>query len=1070
MEEIKIRELPEKSYIDPTDKIIIEDNDGTKLAEVKSLQTNISGSIFFNNVEDMKSADLHTGDRCITLGYRTPNDGGSGTYMIEYDPGSVEDGGLIHYLNTSDTLRAKLVHNQKVNVDQFGATGDGSSNDYSFIQAALNTGLPVEFTSGKRYRINNPLLFKNNQTVNFNWATIVPYNCEALSISGNDRSLDFISNVVINNINIDCSNNGGALSMYLMDNININNINVENISGINKAVNILSGDGFKISNASFNSISGSGIGIDFGNNISADTETRAVLSNIKFYNLEKAFQFSSSSDIIRSISMDNIHIENDTLKDNTYVYYFNGYGRSIKASNIKTKNISQLVYAASNSHGDIELTNINTLHAKSVYDILSTDFDITLTGNHHYDGNQNNGKKNCVIERLYGTLYVDTNYFNINTGTYDNIKTSLLPGKLFDNSNAIAGETEIITSGTTTLINKYFTNKSIDWKTSSDLQNIDGGIEGQILYIFSSNKKNIKSSSKIALADNVSTIQLSSTNGVCLKYKNNKWTQVIVDERPTGLDNDQETTINNAVTKNMVNAPNGVAGLDSEGKIYMSQVDTSSITISTTNITQDSTHRFMQDTAKATTNWNTCTTNGWYYSETGASNAPVSGYLVGQVTASPKEIVQEVYYTDNNREPVQYNRTRLNNTWSSWKNVSETTTVESVSLSDDYTSNNSNIALSTAGSNSLYNNLNTNLKKYSDDADNNVKKYADNADTTVKQYVSDNYLNIKNGGTVQKRVTLNEGFSVGSKITAKPSTGKTGLVRLDFVKNASTPDSSFRMEYYRKGDTRSTSVFAHFTDGVVDLFTNDWMDQDMFILDITGYSSSNPSYIIGFKNRSDDDYVEILDIKISPYNADSIAKFTILNQGVDTFKQLNDDGFNIIERPSSSSEVQNMYPVWAYKTIWQELPYAEYDADGIGEYVKPYSDLNTNKLYYKREGQNVFIQGCINVFASSSLTNNPLDDNGNCSVGNLNGHLLNRKIGGNPELMPAYRDAVFACPAGSNGASFVTRVKKSTGELIIEQYKDRNGNKVSSLDNTCLFIDVMYMTKSVRLITYEYSS
>ena len=77
MDTVKVRELPVKSGpLSLTDLLIIEDNDGTKTTEVRQFRSLLQQSIYFNTVEDMKSATLNEGDVVQTLGYREPNDGG----------------------------------------------------------------------------------------------------------------------------------------------------------------------------------------------------------------------------------------------------------------------------------------------------------------------------------------------------------------------------------------------------------------------------------------------------------------------------------------------------------------------------------------------------------------------------------------------------------------------------------------------------------------------------------------------------------------------------------------------------------------------------------------------------------------------------------------------------------------------------------------------------------------------------------------------------------------------------------------------------------------------------------
>lgn len=92
----------------------------------------------FKNVDAMKKClTLISGDVVQTLGYYEENDGGEGLYEIVNDNSLEDDGGSVHELNNG--LRAKLIiKNDTVNVKQFGARGDGETNDTLAIQTALD--------------------------------------------------------------------------------------------------------------------------------------------------------------------------------------------------------------------------------------------------------------------------------------------------------------------------------------------------------------------------------------------------------------------------------------------------------------------------------------------------------------------------------------------------------------------------------------------------------------------------------------------------------------------------------------------------------------------------------------------------------------------------------------------------------------------------------------------------------------------------------------------------------------------------------------------------------------------
>ncbi|WP_175812938.1 glycosyl hydrolase family 28-related protein [Burkholderia contaminans] len=78
--------------------------------------------------------------RAFVTGYYAPHDGGGGAY--QYDPNdtsSADNGGTI--IVASDGGRWKLQAIHTVTIRQFGAKGDGTTDDTAAIQAGLNAGL-----------------------------------------------------------------------------------------------------------------------------------------------------------------------------------------------------------------------------------------------------------------------------------------------------------------------------------------------------------------------------------------------------------------------------------------------------------------------------------------------------------------------------------------------------------------------------------------------------------------------------------------------------------------------------------------------------------------------------------------------------------------------------------------------------------------------------------------------------------------------------------------------------------------------------------------------------------------
>jgi len=110
--------------------------DGTLQEIVASyLQANVTWT--FDSVADMVSANnLIDGSYAQTLGYYSANDGGQAIYKIS-ETNDTPDGGSV--ITLTNGLQAHLiVEESTVNIKQFGAKGDDSTNDTSAIQSAVN--------------------------------------------------------------------------------------------------------------------------------------------------------------------------------------------------------------------------------------------------------------------------------------------------------------------------------------------------------------------------------------------------------------------------------------------------------------------------------------------------------------------------------------------------------------------------------------------------------------------------------------------------------------------------------------------------------------------------------------------------------------------------------------------------------------------------------------------------------------------------------------------------------------------------------------------------------------------
>lgn len=499
MDEIKIRELSVKHALNLTDLMIVEDDDGTKVAPVSVFKSILEKTLYCDTILDLKKGTYSDGDVITTLGYNTINDGGAATYIIDYDPTALDDGARCHYLKTSDTLRAKLIYGKVVNAIVFGVIGDGETDDYARLQAAIDASTDCELYIPKRsYKLSAPLKLASNTRIDFNGSTLISNNSSAIRIGLDTDAY----NISISNLNItgysgiEVYTNAGnilisnvlflgvesardAISLHTNANITITDCTILNaLNGITIASSsIVFGDGIIISNCNISTIS---YGIY---SIGPDNSFTIKISN----NIIGRYGEGTLTAGIYIASPDsNVLISGCTISDAV---------NAICTSGI----LSELL---------LSITDLTSFGCTSAICINSSN---VLC---HVNGSLTVIKKSSeTVAYVFGTMN-GTIYYAA-SGIFTDAEMYLIgtiSGKVFDRSVInYYDKLNISTSGNIVLSTVLTT--AIDYTGASALTTIEGGASGQIIALYCSTTPYVTVAS-----DNVSICLKDRVNGTLNRY------------------------------------------------------------------------------------------------------------------------------------------------------------------------------------------------------------------------------------------------------------------------------------------------------------------------------------------------------------------------------------------------------------------------------------------------------------------------------------------------------------------------------------------------------------------------
>lgn len=530
IEDRLIRDLAEKSQITIDDYLVIEDITGTKLAPLTGLRRLIMDDLVFNNVEDMKMADLKDGDICITLGYRTVGDGGTSVYKIVYEPTAVEDGANWHYLYRSDVNRAKFISlNGDLHPEQFGAYGDGTKDDYRFLKKCIDTKYKIEFTNFKTYRITKPIELKNKVLIDLNGCTIKPSNCSAFVVSNANTEIS-IEDVIITNGTIDMSSAKTSAAIKIdkqVKSLTLKDLTIKGGTGSH-----LIGKGIKklnVDNCRFSCSEPKAISIDMQKPSTNEPEYMDIsIHNSEFINCTRVLSLGDcESDINVIIDTCSAYNTVSTQAASTFVFNNRTSGvinkRSITINKVKTKSFDSILNNQSND--SITIRDVNLKNAKKLFDSSATLGSVVLEGQICLGGDALTDKLS-VYGVLAGKLYRHTNaiYWDTNRHKERDASNSNYTCKLYDQYDIFTDDKVKMSLTGDSLAIPFMRNGIIEITNTGSITAITGGIENQVIGLKATNSRSISNSGSIALHSNPTT--LSPAKMIYLKCLSGKWTEI----------------------------------------------------------------------------------------------------------------------------------------------------------------------------------------------------------------------------------------------------------------------------------------------------------------------------------------------------------------------------------------------------------------------------------------------------------------------------------------------------------------------------------------------------------------
>ncbi len=434
--------------------------DGT-LQEIISSYINLKSILAYNTVADMKQAtNLIDGSFAKTYGFYSYNDGGGALYKIRTvtNQDNPDNMTLIPLANTS--LVAEYVNNKEyINPLEFGAKGDGVTDDTAPIQKAIN--LNNVKLARKSYNITQPIEIPSNRTFDGNNATLIPADSQyALTSIGNGINSPRVE-VSIKDVQINTSKNGGngirikdGYFIYI-DNVNIIQLVKDNAIGFDmeNGFNHVIKNSRVYGNRNYTNTIGLYIhtsGDDIANATNNRYET-LLLQNLT-YGVKTEYNVSANM----------VTFENIGFSNNDYGFYIDGYALPLVINNTRMESIlTNGIGFYIGANAEVSIDSFNAYNIPNVIKTISSRAlmlkgSIALTGTskdpkyYFVDPTSTGAIRNLAYFVSFGNVYYDG--YSLMTNNKNQFGTPITDNNV-NMSNTAISIFEI--TGTTSLLNIF---------------------------------------------------------------------------------------------------------------------------------------------------------------------------------------------------------------------------------------------------------------------------------------------------------------------------------------------------------------------------------------------------------------------------------------------------------------------------------------------------------------------------------------------------------------------------------------------------------------------------------------